>query len=579
MTQPNPPSTTPSETTGHEPASEPSVRFSTITFSDGTTIKLDPEDIVVFVGPNNAGKSLALRELQQHVKQLHRPRVIPRATLDHTGTTEQLITYIQKHSRENTTSPGHYHGFGFAYHLSNLTNWTQALGSVAPLFCTHLNTIARITGSDPPNSFSVLDEAPSHPIHMLYEDDDIEKRIAEYFGQAFGEDLIVHRSAGRIVPLLIGQRLSRDKGESQFSRSYWQRQQEVVVPLAEQGDGMRSFATVILHLLAPTTPSILLIDEPEAFLHPPQARLLGQLIAKHRSSRAQLFVATHSADILNGLLQVVPDKLRLLRIRRKDNTNHVTELDKKHAKEISADTLMRYSSVLSGVFHERVVICESDADCLFYSSLLELPEISGEQQPNVHFVHGGGKSRLAPLSRALSRLEVPVDVIADIDVIRNTVVLRDIVEALNGDWGLVESLVDRVQKSVAKGKVSQPGNGVGRLLGLLQHLNPEDELPEDIRSKVAKAARKATPWSGMKKLGRAAVPRGQETEEFDELCLLCGRMGLWIVPVGEMEGFQRSIGRHGPDWVRRVMEGCDLATDPGLEDARAFMSAIWAREA
>ena len=71
----------------------------------------------------------------------------------------------------------------------------------------------------------------------------------------------------------------------------------------------------------------------------------------------------------------------------------------------------------------------------------------------------------------------------------------------------------------------------------------------------------------MKKLGRAAVPRGQETEEFDELCLLCGRMGLWIVPVGEMEGFQRSIGRHGPDWVRRVMEGCDLATDPGLEDA------------
>ena len=46
-------------------------------------------------------------------------------------------------------------------------------------------------------------------------------------------------------------------------------------PLKRQGDGMRSFASVVLHLLATVTPSILMLDEPEAFLHPPQARLLG----------------------------------------------------------------------------------------------------------------------------------------------------------------------------------------------------------------------------------------------------------------------------------------------------------------
>jgi hypothetical protein len=38
---------------------------------------------------------------------------------------------------------------------------------------------------------------------------------------------------------------------------------------------MRSFATVLLYVLAADTHSVQFLDELEAFLHPPQARLLG----------------------------------------------------------------------------------------------------------------------------------------------------------------------------------------------------------------------------------------------------------------------------------------------------------------
>ena len=47
-------------------AVDPNVTFDSITFSDDTTINVALDDIVVFVGPNNAGKSQALRELEQH---------------------------------------------------------------------------------------------------------------------------------------------------------------------------------------------------------------------------------------------------------------------------------------------------------------------------------------------------------------------------------------------------------------------------------------------------------------------------------------------------------------------------------
>jgi len=41
-----------------------SVKVGELEFSDGTKIQLGDSDIVLFVGPNNAGKSAALREIE-----------------------------------------------------------------------------------------------------------------------------------------------------------------------------------------------------------------------------------------------------------------------------------------------------------------------------------------------------------------------------------------------------------------------------------------------------------------------------------------------------------------------------------
>jgi hypothetical protein len=197
---------------------------------------------------------------------------------------------------------------------------------------------------------------------------------------------------------------------------------------------MRSFATVILRMLAPDTPSLLLLDEPEAFLHPPQARLLGEFIATERPARSQLFVATHSPEVLQGMLGAAPASLRVIRIQRDGSVNRVKELDKSQARDLSADPVMKFTSVLSGVFHKRVIICESDPDCMLYSALLDIPEVHGKQYPDVLFVQAGGKHRLYLLASALRALDVNVDVIADIDVLNNESVLQKLVGALGGNW-------------------------------------------------------------------------------------------------------------------------------------------------
>ena len=81
----------------------PSVTFETITFSDGTEITLDPTDVVVLVGPNNAGKSVALRELQGHVRGSGHGKAVTSAKLRHTGTEKGFRYFIDQHPHIRVT--------------------------------------------------------------------------------------------------------------------------------------------------------------------------------------------------------------------------------------------------------------------------------------------------------------------------------------------------------------------------------------------------------------------------------------------------------------------------------------------
>ena len=343
---------------------------------------------------------------------------------------------------------------------------------------------------------------------------------------------------------------------------------------------MRSFASVILTLLAPMTPTILMLDEPEAFLHPPQAKLLGELIAREHSASAQLFLATHSPDVLSGLLNVAPERLRVLRIDRRSNVNHVRELDKEQAKAIGKDPLMKFSSVLSGVFHQRVIVCESDSDCLFYSSLLDLTEINGGENPDVLFVHANGKHRIKNLVRALVDLGVQVDAIVDIDIMKSTDDLRQLFEILGGRWPSIYKKEKIVRSHVEQHRAFVTSREIANeIKSLLKDAHVDEPFAEDTSTSIKRLLRKASPWDVVKEAGESGFPSGEATDAFFQMKHKCNSVGLWIVPVGELEGFCKSVGGHGPLWVQKVLEKFDLAESGELQQARDFVKEIWSRAA
>ena len=152
---------------------------------------------------------------------------------------------------------------------------------------------------------------------------------------------------------------------------------------------MRSFLGIVLFIYANQYTSMF-IDEPESFLHPPQAKLMGSLIASNETSGRQLFISTHSKELLNGMLESGPDRIQVVRITRANDVNDFALLDVDDISKITSNTLLKYSDLINSLFHERTVLCESDSDCMFYQLIWDTVRAS---EPTPLFLPVGGKGR------------------------------------------------------------------------------------------------------------------------------------------------------------------------------------------
>lgn len=561
---------------------KPTLSFSSITFSNGDVLTFEQDEIIVFVGPNNAGKSAALRELELFIARNVVQKVIATATLRRSGTQKELLAYLVAHAL-TIGQPGQnsYAGMGYNIHQRHVQWFDQPEDRhpVASFFCTRLSTENRLLGANPANAIALYVEPPSHPIHLLLMDDVLAAKISGLFRHAFGTDLIPFRAGGGSFPLFVGEKPSLAPGEDELSRSFVDKLRAEAVPLHEQGDGMRSFASVLLDVLAADHHSVQFLDEPEAFLHPPQARLIGEFIARERKSKSQLFIATHSTDILDGLLAGGAEKVRIIRVQRDGTINRVKELSKDKTAAIVNDTLARYSRVFDGIFYQHVVICESDADCLFYSSLLNSETISGDRRADVLFIHSSGKHRMAQLAETLRQLDVPVSVIADIDLLREENATKQLFETLGGCWSDVSDHFKAIKEAVEQRRPSLNAEQVVKLISdTLSGVSGTGEFPKNAERDIKGIFKTLSPWDEVKRAGRSALPPGQAVKQYDALVAKTAAIGLWIVPVGELEGFCRSVdGGHGPGFVAKVLEERSLETDEELKEAREFVSKIWAR--
>ena len=367
----------------------------------------------------------------------------------------------------------------------------------------------------------------SHPTQQLAASRDEHDRFSKMVERAFGEKIALNRYEQNLQ-MLVGETGLPDE----------------VPPILEQGDGFRAFVNVLSRSMVRPAP-VIIIDEPEAFLHPPQARLLGRYLASRTPEDCQVFIATHSSDFLAGVLGAERKPVALVRLANSTGTRTARVLEPDAVAELLDTPLLRYSNIISGLFHDGVILCEAESDCQFYAATLDVAHTADDLDSNLVFLHVNGKSRLADTADKLRKCGLPVAVVADLDLIRDPGQFRPAVELLGGTWSDVEGAVSSVSQHVNSLVITQSAQsvleGVKNILG-----SPKatEVLTTDQAQKIAELAKAGNGWVTLKRGGVSALSGTNAYSAVISLIEYAAKIGLFLVPVGELEG-----------WVPQVPSG------------------------
>jgi len=547
-----------------------------ITINDDTSFDVEPGGVVVFVGPNNAGKSQALRNISGHFAngpQSHEINVVTEVDWHRDGGETEFREWLDTHATLHpiqqqwyrSGAVAHESTIGYAINGPPVQQWSG-------FFMHYAGGEGRLQAANPTSTINFVTEPATHPLHYMYLDPDLEAKLDEVSRRVFGTGVVLNRFAGSQVFLHVGDSPAYEPARNSAPSKAFLQALAKLPQLNLQGDGMRSFMGLMLYTMTASY-FVIMVDEPEAFLHPPQAYMLGRTLVGEKSATSQVVMATHSSDVLRGLLDSEEADVTIVRLSREGDVNHASVLRANEVKKLWSDPLLRYSNILDGLFHEGAIVCEGDVDCRFYSNIAS--QLTGSMRaPQLLYTHCGGKGRMPLVVNSLTSVNVPTRVIADFDVLQNEQELKRILASLGADWSEYERDYKNVRTSIdQQGGSLDTSFAKQELLRILQDVSAPKLSSSDI-DQLRGVLKSPSGWVNAKNSGVEAVPSGDAAQSLTRLLAAMELAGLFVVPVGEVERFVKSVGGHGPAWLASVFEQ-NLHEDPeATAAARVFVSRI-----
>ena len=516
--------------------------------------------INVFVGANNCGKTQLLKDMLGYITGTRAEAVVlDELDITYPDTWEDMEkAYGMKVVETNhgnqlrhisPTLDGEPSGPTNVNMLSALSHWLlndkRAFRSATGAgLVSYLNTDNRLKlASSQPVNRDLQKRGPQNVLEALYlSGSKATKKVAKYIREIFNIDMFLNPFNLGTLEFRVGDDFSTVSNEPQDACKQLEKYQLVDI----QGDGIRSVLGMISAIVSAQKP-IILLDEPEAFLHPPQALQLGEIINGLVKSNQQVFIATHSADFLRGLIGSTRDAV-IIHLDRTDNDTVTNVLDADTLNQIVSDPLLSSARVLEGMFYKGVVATEADADAVFYQRLFQKVGAADE----IHFVNAHNKQTLKKIIKPYKMLGIKFAMIADADVIRDKHDIDELLEVTTDDELKTQIYQERDQilnyfYSRSKYEVlCELRNNTQRLVDEINvsAVNSEDELSSilfDFRLKLKKLREDSDDLAELKKSGRASLPEKIQ-ENFNKLWTSCASVGLFIVWVGELESWMIDYG-------------------------------------
>ncbi len=408
------------------------LKFGSSSSSSNLETKLTP--ITIFVGPNNSGKSKLLLELEEFCKNgtiKINNVILQELTFNSIKNAETVVTQQTLSPNSNETLGPNQIIFGDAKHRYKLTvnevlNILKNPEIQKSAFCVYylgLHTL-RIGGGNRITLINVQDggdlqKQPTSTLQVLFQDNSKRQEVRRIIYDAFKKFFVIDpTNLGKLRIRLSEEAPTNDVEERGIHQTAVEFHKKAL-DIMSASDGVKAFTGIITTIIA-GDPKIILIDEPEAFLHPSLASNLGKEVSNSVSgSSKNLFVSTHSANFLMGCIQSgVPINIIRLTYSNSIPTARILPSDK--VLKLMRHPLLRSTGVLNGLFYEFVIVTEADADRAFYQEINERLLMFEPEKgiPNCLFLNAQNKQTIHEILRPLREMGIPCAAIVDVDVIK-----------------------------------------------------------------------------------------------------------------------------------------------------------------
>lgn len=421
-------------------------------FKDTFTIDFSKDSIAILTGRNNTGKSTILEAINCFFQKETKAKTIPNDCFSTRNTNillkavfesgEDKITIVKKYKEES--APSFYDENGVEIKASHeLKDKLDEILNNKPFYITpsmlpeDINDLIQDIYSEiMKNDLLKLEgnEGDSEENELAKEYAQLKKSYPEFLRKLkLNTDRLLEQVSSDVSDnlriLFSNEHLSLNVvgGESEgFSPSdilkstsssvNIDNNKQSKMPLANQGTGLQRMSLIYLiqnmiekKLMGEGDNKLLLIDEPEAFLHPEAVRALSRSLYKI-GEKMPLRISTHSPILID--LSENHTSIQVFRVGEKEAIQlYRSEREKFDVDDIRNMKILNYvdSYVNEFFFADRIIIVEGDTEYIAFKHLAKL------RNENVHIIRARGKDTIGTLMKILNQFNSNYDVLHDVD--------------------------------------------------------------------------------------------------------------------------------------------------------------------
>ena len=531
------------------PTRKPTIEL--IRLKAGGEIRLQEDSILALVGPNNAGKSHFLKQLRSalyggEVLGVHKDEGLI-DSVKMRWPTNDPEKYLLEFAELSFGAQGTYFDadlpfeiYGGGGHLrrseiKDIAEHGDKLGPFIESFVRFDEPISRITETER-QSLEKLQNA----LVRLRSQKEAYKSVRDDFQFIFDEEIHFHIHEGKLN-FFLGRPRVPMPAITEANSPEVERFLKGARTLDRQGLGMRNVVGLLIRLYTDSR-SVILVDEPEAFLHPPQAHRLGQVLNQVcRRQRRQAICATHDRNFISGLSKGEDEQLTVQRLasRGKGASGYSSTMVSPLAfSDTRGKSRIRFTSILESLFASATILVENENDALFFESAFDFywsghPDRgTGVLRDSLTFIPTNGNSNFASTAKLLRDLRSPTVVVGDLDLVSDPTRVERVVSSMDShDVNHIKDLAIRIKTRFEQ------------LYGSEFATVKKGSREGKIKKKIADNIKLHHADSEVRTL-------------VGQLLELLKRSGVLLIPDGELEDFGRDItdSSDKSEWVRVAID-------------------------